>query len=61
MDKFLIRDAKTHKRLGTNDDASSTVTHPDGTQIDYERDALYVDAYCDEDRAELDEWVARNS
>jgi hypothetical protein len=51
--QFLIRDAKTHERLYVTDDPS--------VRPGESRDAVYIDAYCDEDRARLDEWWVENN
>jgi hypothetical protein len=51
--KFLIRDAKTHERLGTTDDATERFGRKS-------RDDVYIDTYCDEDRAKLDQAIKEN-
>ena len=51
MGKYLIRDSKTHERLRETDDPAT----PKGKN----RDDEYIDAYPDDYRAKLDNWVAR--
>lgn len=53
---YLIRDAKTHERLGTVTDATNAAARFGRRG----RDDVYIDAYCAEDRAKLDEWVNDN-
>lgn len=49
---FIIRDSKTHERLGESDNPDTNVN-----RFGRDRDDVYIDAYPDDYSRELDRWV----